>query len=84
MTELSQGQRVDWWRILDDLRRSGLGFEAVSNGTGIPTATLAGYKNLDVEPKHADGSVLITLWKRRHDGAIVPIMKGSVRSRQRG
>lgn len=84
MFDLPVGFRVDWWRLLDDLRRVGLGFEAVSKGTGIPVGTLAGYKNLDVEPKHADGSVLITLWKRRHDGAIVPIMKGSVRSRQRG
>lgn len=80
MTELAQGQRVDWWQLLDDLRRVGLGFDAVSKGTGIPVSTLAGYKNLNAEPKHADGSVLIALWKTRHDGGMVPITRGSVRN----
>ncbi len=80
MTELVQGQRVDWWRILDDLRKLGLGFDAVSRGTGIPVSTLAGYKNLNAEPKHADGSVLIALWKTRHDAAPLPVMAGSVRN----
>ena len=80
MTELLRGQRVDWWRVLDDLRKSGLGFEAVSKGTGIPCSTLVGYKNLNVEPKHADGSILIALWKTRHDAVTVPVMQGSVRN----
>ncbi len=83
MTELAQGQRVDWWQLLDDLRRVGLGFDAVSKGTGIPVSTLAGYKNLNAEPKHADGSVLIALWKTRHDGNPVPVTSGSVRNRLR-
>jgi hypothetical protein len=80
MTELAKGQRVDWWQVLDDLRRVGLGFDAVSKGTGIPVSTLAGYKNLNAEPKHADGSLLVSLWKARHDGAPVPVVRGSVRN----
>ena len=84
MFDLPIGFRVDWWRVLDDLRRVGLGFEAVSKGTGIPVSTLAGFKNLDVEPKHADGTVLVALWKTRHDTRVVPIVSGSVRSRPRG
>ena len=82
MTELAQGQRIDWWRLLNDLRHAGMGFDVVSKSTGIPMSTLAGYKNLNAEPKHADGSVLIGLWKRRHEGQ-PPVQLGSVRNRTR-
>lgn len=80
--DLQHGQRVDWFRVLDDLRRTGLRFDDVSDGTGIPRATLAGYKNLDVEPKHADGTALLRLWRARHDGVVVPVVQGSVRNRR--
>jgi hypothetical protein len=82
MTELAQGQRIDWWKLLNDLRRAGMGFDVVSQSTGIPMSTIAGYKNLDAEPKHADGSVLVGLWKGRHEGN-PPIQLGSVRNRPR-
>jgi hypothetical protein len=79
MTELLQGQRVDWWRVLEDLRRSGLSMDSISQAVGIPRSTLLGYRNLDAEPKHADGSLVVALWKARHDGAVLPVVQGSVR-----
>ncbi len=84
MTELAHGQRVDWWRLLEDLRRAGLSLESISGATKIPKSTLLGYRNLDAEPKHADGSVLVSLWKTRHDAAMVPIQPGSVRNHRHG
>jgi len=80
MQHLQPGHRVDWWRVIDDLRRTGLRVEDMSAGTGIPRSTLAGYKNLDVEPKHADGTALLRLWHVRHDGGVVPVIQGSVRN----
>jgi len=80
MTELTHGHRVDWWRVLEDLRRTGLSLEAIAVSTTIPKSTLLGYRNLDAEPKHADGSVLVALWRARHDASVLPLQAGSVRN----
>ena len=77
---MTHGQRVDWWRLLEDLRRTGLSLEAISGAVSIPKSTLLGYRNLDAEPKHADGTLLVALWKTRHDAGVVPIQRGSVRN----
>ena len=29
MTELPPGHRIDWWRMIEDLRRTGLAIDAV-------------------------------------------------------
>lgn len=73
-------QRYDWWRVLEDLRVAGMHLEEVSAAAHIPRSTLAGYKNLDVEPKHADGVRLLDLWRDRMPReASPPITGGSVR-----
>lgn len=81
MTETDQ-VRVDWWRILNDLNTKGMGMRTISDLTSIPLATLAGYKNLNVEPKHADGERLLVLWRRNMMPAL-PVVTGSVRNRER-
>lgn len=80
MTETSI--RVDWWRVLADLNRFGLSVTDVSSQTSIPRSTLDGYKNLNVEPKHADGERLLALWRLKC-APMVPVITGSVRNRER-
>lgn len=79
---LAPDQRLDWWRILEDLRMHRMTLEAISEATGIPKSTLLGYKNLQAEPKHADGERLLAVWRTRMLPP-VPIIRDSVRSRSR-
>ena len=81
MNELAQGKRIDWWKLIEDLRRSGLSMEGIATGTFIPKSTLLGYRNLDAEPKHADGEQLKQLWLRRMVPPL-PTQDGSVRIRR--
>ena len=79
---LAPDQRYDWWRILQDLSMHGMTMEGIFAATGIPKSTLAGYKNLDAEPKHADGERLLALWHRKmHPPA--PVVNDSVRQTDR-
>ena len=75
---LAPDQRYDWWRILQDLSMRGMTLQAVCEITGIPVSTLAGYKNLAAEPKHADGERLAALWRARMVPPL-PVVSGSVR-----
>lgn len=81
--EIGNGHRVDWWQVIEDLRKTGISIEAIAGSTGIPKSTLLGYRNLDAEPKHADGERLRSLWLRRMHPPL-PIREGSVRSRRAG
>jgi len=56
--------RVDWWSVMTDLMTNGYSLVTISEYTLIPRATLSGYRNLDVEPRHSDGEVLVALWQR--------------------
>lgn len=53
--------RIDWFRVLDDLRRHGLPNAQVAKRIGVPTTTLLGWKQ-GAEPKHTDGELLLDLW----------------------
>lgn len=65
---LPPGQCVDWWQIIQDLHMHGMSAQAISEVTHIPKSTIMGYKNLGVEPKHADGERVLALWRRRMHG----------------
>lgn len=56
--------RVDWFRVLADLQRHGFSISAVCLSIEVPKATLLGWRNLDAEPRHADGERLVQLWSR--------------------
>ena len=77
--QLQRGHRIDWWRMIEDLRRTGLSVEGIADATSIPKSTLLGYRNLDAEPKHADGEQLKQLWLRRMVPPL-PVKQGSVRN----
>lgn len=83
MNALAPGSRINWWQIIEDLRRTGLSIEKIADGTEIPKSTLLGYRNLDAEPKHADGEQLKQLWLRRMVPPL-PVQIGSVRSHRMG
>lgn len=74
------GHRCDWWQIVTDLQMH-MTMQAISDHSGIPLATLAGYKNLNVEPKHADGQRLIAIWQQRMVPPL-PVVTGTTRSRR--
>ena len=76
---LDIGHRLDWWRVIEDLRRTGLSIEGIAEGTQIPKSTLMGYRNLGAEPKHADGEQLKNLRLRRMVPPM-PVKLDSVRS----
>lgn len=55
------GLRVDWFRLLNDLKREGYSHYAIAHFTKIPKSTLDGYK-AGAEPRHCDGQTLIDCW----------------------
>jgi hypothetical protein len=63
--------RVDWFQVLEDLRRAGIPVASVAAQIRVPKATVMGWKNTGAEPKYADGERLVDLWigimlKNRH------------------
>lgn len=56
--------RVDWLAILLELGRLGYSTYALATALRIPRATLMGWKNSGVEPKHGDGEAVLALWSR--------------------
>lgn len=53
--------RVDWFRILDDLKRQGFSLYALDGLLMIPRSTLIRYKQ-GSEPNHMTGEKLIDFW----------------------
>lgn len=53
--------RVDWFRLLDQLKDVGYSLYAVSHFTGIPKSTLIGYKQ-GSQPSYHHGVRLVAFW----------------------
>lgn len=54
-------RRVDWFHILDDLKRRGFSLYALEAHIGIPKSSLIRYKE-GSEPSHETGEKLIGFW----------------------
>jgi hypothetical protein len=54
--------RIDWFRTLVELQDKGYNITSVSAAIDVPKSTLMGWRNLDAEPRHADGERLVDLW----------------------
>lgn len=54
--------RVDWFRLMSELKRAGWSLRAMSAATGISKPVLVGLRNYGAEPKHRAGETLIALW----------------------
>lgn len=53
--------RVDWFRVIADLRRCGYCAQAVADVVGVGRTTVLGWKQGN-EPSHATGERLISFW----------------------
>lgn len=53
--------RVDWFRILDDLKREGYGLREIAHFTHIPRTNLHRYR-CGAEPMYSNGDRLIGFW----------------------
>ena len=54
-------RRVDWFRILDDLKRLGFSLYALEAQVSIPKSTLIRYKD-GTEPSYQNGEKLVSFW----------------------
>ncbi|MBJ9594313.1 hypothetical protein BLA50215_07041 [Burkholderia lata] len=59
---IEPAQNVDWFRVLEDVRRADFTLAEIAQYTQIPRTTLLGYRNLGAEPKHYAGVTLLKLW----------------------
>lgn len=55
-------RRVDWFRLMVELKRAGWSLRAMSAATGISKPVLVGLRNSGSEPKHKAGETLVALW----------------------
>lgn len=53
--------RIDWFRLLDQLKAEGYSLYAVAHFTNIPKSTLIGYKEGSQPPYHL-GVCLLRFW----------------------
>jgi hypothetical protein len=54
--------RVDWFRLLADLKRLGWSHYAIEHATRIPRESLRDWANRISEPRHHAGEKLIAFW----------------------
>ena len=59
---LPSSPRVDWFRVLLDLKRAGCALKEIAAFIAVSKSAVVGWRNLDAEPKHRDGERLIELW----------------------
>lgn len=57
-------KRIDWFRVLADLRDRGLTIRVITACTAISKPTLLDLRNQDADPKTHQGELLIALWMR--------------------
>lgn len=57
-------KRIDWFRVLADLKRAGLSLRNIAALTGLSKTQLIGLRNEDTEPKHLAGEALVMLWAK--------------------
>ena len=56
-------QRVDWFRLLADLKRLGFSLRSLPEHVHIPYETMRDWANKGHEPRHSDGERLIAFWQ---------------------
>ena len=58
--------RVDWFRTIVELERSGYTPGSISAAIDVSRTTILGWRNYDAEPSHDAGERLIALWCQVH------------------
>lgn len=87
MNTLAPTTRIDWFRIIEDVRREGYSLYDIAQYTTIPKSTLMGYRNLGSEPPYDMGVVLLKFWaqvmeRSVADAPAVPRMPSVAASRR--
>lgn len=66
MIVLSRERRIDWSRVVENLRKTGMSTAQIADRVGISIAAVKVYKNEGAsEPAHWAGSALLLLWAER-------------------
>ena len=66
MITISRERRVDWPRIIDNLRRTGMTLQEVADGVGVSRSSIDGYcDDRCIEPSWWTGHRLLVLWSER-------------------
>lgn len=67
MLILTRETRIDWARIVANLRKSGLSVQDIADAVGVGYSTIYGYASEDIasEPPYWCGSALLVLWSQR-------------------
>lgn len=56
--------RIDWFKVLMDLKRAGLSLETTAMFVETSKSAVISWKNLDCEPSFQSGERLLMLWER--------------------
>lgn len=54
-------QRIDWFRVITTVLRSGYSIQALADEIGIARTTLIGWRQ-GAEPRYSEGERLVLLW----------------------
>lgn len=74
-TNLSRERRIDWARILTNLRTAGMSLQQIADQVDCGRQTLDGYANEDCpsEPAYWVGHSLLALWCQRCGTALADV-----------
>lgn len=59
---LTRPNRIDWKAAILQMHAKGCSLEDMALFVGVSSTTVWGWKNIDAEPKHADGERLLSMW----------------------
>ncbi len=63
LTDIPLSNRVDWFRVIVDLERSGMSQAQIGAAVGRSQAQINNYKTIpDTEPRFHVGLLLLALW----------------------
>lgn len=66
MIVLTRERRIDWARIIENLRRLGMSHDDIASRVDVGPTTVKAYADdRCIEPAHWTGSALLVLWSER-------------------
>lgn len=65
MFVLKKNERIDWFRVIVDIERSGWSLRKLGAEVGVPHSTLQGWKLEHGRPKFEESVRVIVVWGER-------------------
>lgn len=62
MLKLKRGDKIDWFRITEDLRRLGYSTKDIERATGIPSSTIKGWRLEIGSPRFETAIIVLNFW----------------------